>query len=102
MTTIPHDLPDLYLAPLTLAIDERIDELARLDIKELSMRVALDSDKPDWTQPMRESGLLLAVRRLIDCHGWSLTWDPRGVRLSHRTHSVVLGVPATFQQYVSG
>jgi hypothetical protein len=69
---------------------------------ELDKQVALISDKADWTRDLRESGLLETVRHLIDCHHWELSWDPRGLRLSHGDHQFVLGVPPTFSEFLSG
>lgn len=101
MTTVPHDISDLHLAPVVLALDARIDELGRLDLDELALRVALSGGE-EWTREQRDAGLLEAVRDVIDCHGWTLSWDPRGVRMTHGKHSVVLGVSATFADYLSG
>jgi len=102
MPTLPHDVPDLYLAPVVLALETRIEELAQLDVDALSTEVAVVSNTAGWTRELREAGLLQAVRYLIDCHGWTLSWDPRGLRLTHGRHEVVLGVPATFTDYLAG
>jgi hypothetical protein len=102
MTSLPHDATDLLLAPVVLALDARIEELGRLDAEQLSFGVALESDRPDWTRQLREESLIRAVSHLIDCHGWQLSWDPRGLRVSHGTNAVVLGVPATFVAYLEG
>ncbi len=102
MPTLPHDVTDLHLAPLVLALDERLEELGQLTCVELRRQVAIVSDKPDWTRELREAGLLLAVSRFIDCHGWALAWHPRGLDVSHDGHRVVLGVPAAFGDYLRG
>jgi hypothetical protein len=99
---MPHDISDLHLAPVVLAIDARITELAELDLESLALRVALEGDCPEWSRHDRERGLLESARHFIDCRGWVLSWDPRGIRLSHDEHSVVLGVPPTFVDYLSG
>ncbi len=70
MPTLPHDIPDMYLAPVILAVDARIEELASLDLQHLREQVALVSDMPDWTRDMRETALLRALGHLIDCHQW--------------------------------
>ncbi len=101
LTTIPHDLSDLYLAPVVLALEARIEQLGLLDREKLALHVALVSDQADWTRDLRESALLKAVRHLIDCHNWELSWDPRGIRLTHGIHGLVLGVPATFVEFLS-
>ncbi len=56
MPTLPHDLTDLNLAPIALAIDQRIEELGRLDAKDLAYEIALKSDQPDWTAEFRSGG----------------------------------------------
>ena len=100
MNRVPRDVTDLQLAPVLLALDERLSELALLDVDELGQRVALETDGPDWTVEMRMSRLLDAVERFIDLHGWKLSWDPRGLRVAHGRHHVVLGIPTTFQAYI--
>jgi hypothetical protein len=100
MTSRPHDIADLHLAPVVLAVDGRIEELGRLDKDGLAYEVALESDSPDFTRPIREEGLLRTVTHLIDCHGWELRWDPRGLRLTHDAHTLVLGIPAVFLEYL--
>lgn len=101
MTTRPHDIPDLFLAPVVLAIDAKIEQLARLDARQLAYEVALESDSPDLTRKMREGALIRTLEHLIDTHQWTLSWDSRGLRLTHDGHTLVLGVPATFGEYVS-
>lgn len=102
MATRPHDITDLYLAPVVLAVDARIEELGRLDAEQLAYEVALESDTPDFSRDMREDALIRAVTHLVDTHDWSLGWDPRGLRLSHDTHTFVLGIPAVFGEYLEG
>jgi hypothetical protein len=99
---LPHDVSDLYLAPVVLSIDAKLDDLATSDSRTLAQRVAVESNLPDWTRQDRERALLESIQHLIDCRGWTLTWDPRGLRLHHAEHSVVLGVPANLTEYLSG
>ena len=73
MATRPHDVADLYLAPVVLAVNTRIEELGQLDARRLAFEVALESDSPDTTRKMREDALLRTVQHLIDCHGWQLS-----------------------------
>ena len=101
MTPLPHDVPDLYLAPVALAIDARIEELGRLDLDELRSAVALASDQDERTQEMRELALLDAIGHLTELHGWALSWDPRGIRLTHEAHTFVLGVPEVFRRLLT-
>ena len=102
MATRPHDVTDLYLAPVALAVDARIEELGQLDKDELVYEVALDADSPDFTRRMREDGLIRTVTHLIDDHGWEVSWDPRGLRLTHDAHTFVLGAPPVFVEYLKG
>ena len=102
MATRPHDLTDLYLAPVVLTVDARIEELGRLDKDRLAYEVALESDLADLTRSMREEALIRAVTHLIDSHDWEFSWDPRGLRLTHDAHTFVLGVPAVFLGYLEG
>ena len=100
MTELPHDVADLYLAPVVLQVDARLAELAALDDDKLAVRIATASDSPDWSQDLRIEGVLRTAGHLIDRHGWSLDWDERGIRLAHGARAVVLGVPANVQRYV--
>jgi hypothetical protein len=100
MATRPHDLTDLYLAPVALAVDARIEELSQLDRDRLTYEVALESDSPDFTRQLREEALIRTVTHLIDTHDWEFSWDPRGLRLTHEAHTFVLGVPALFLEYL--
>jgi hypothetical protein len=100
MPARPHDLTDLYLAPVALAVDARITELGHLDKEQLAYEVALESDSPDFTRQMREEALIRTVTHLIDIHDWEVSWDPRGLRLTHDTHTFVLGLPAVFLDYL--
>jgi hypothetical protein len=96
----PHDITDLYLAPVMLAVDAKIEELGRMDRDQLVSEVGLESDSLDLTRRQRETALIRTVTHLIDCHGWELSWDPRGLRLRHSGHTFVLGIPAVFLAYL--
>ena len=100
MATRPHDITDLYLAPVLLAVDARIEELGHLGKDGLAYEVALESDSPDRTRRMREEALIRTVTYLIDCHDWEFSWNSRGLRLTHDAHTFVLGIPAVFLEYL--
>jgi hypothetical protein len=102
MADRPHDVTDLYLAPVLLAVDARIEELGRLDRDGLAYEVALESDVPDFTRQMREEAVIRAITHLVDTHHWEFSWDPRGIRMTHDAHTLVLGLPAIFLDYVAG
>jgi hypothetical protein len=102
MADRPHDVTDLYLAPVLLAVDARIEELGQLDKDGLTYEVALESDTADWTRSMREEGLIRTITHLTDTHHWAFAWDPRGLRMTHDEHTFVLGVPAVFHDFLDG
>jgi hypothetical protein len=85
---------------VVLTVDARIAELGRLDRDRLAYEIALESDLPDLTRDMREEALIRTVTHLIDSHDWEFSWDPRGLRLTHDTHTLVLGIPAVFLEFL--
>ena len=101
MTSTPRDLSDLYLAPIVLGIDARIEHLASLSPAEFILAVEIVADRPIDYRTLREEALLSAIVGLDDYHGWTFDWHPRGLRISHGDRSVVLGVPSTFTDYLT-
>ena len=102
MADRPHDVTDLYLAPVLLAVDARIEELGKLDKDGLAYEVALESDSLDFNRQMREEALIRTITHLTETHHWEFSWDPRGLRLTHDAHTFVLGVPPVFVRYLEG
>lgn len=102
MSRLPHDASDLFLAPVALALDRRINELGQLGPKALSDEIALESDLADWTRELREEALLRTIGHLIDNHEWLLSWDVRGLRLRHQDRYLVLGIPDSFRAFLAG
>lgn len=100
MSDRPHDVTDLYLAPVLLAVDARIEELGKLDKGGLAYEVALESDLPGVTRQMREEALIRAITHMTETHHWAFSWDPRGLRLTHDAHTFVLGLPAVLLDYL--
>jgi hypothetical protein len=99
MADRPHDVTDLYLAPVLLEVDARIEELGKLDRDRLVYEVALEADSPEFSRKMREDALIRTITHLIDTHHWKFSWDPRGLRMTHEEHTFVLGIPAVFLDY---
>jgi hypothetical protein len=99
---IPNDLTDLYLAPVLLEIEARIDRLSRLEPAALSLEVALTSDAPDWDRGWREHALAAAITHLIDLHGWEVTVEGRSLRLAHRQRAVVIALPQSLEAFLAG
>ena len=100
MADRPHDVTDLYLAPVLLAVDAKIGELGKLDKDGLAYEVALESNSLDATRQMREEALIRTITHLTETHHWEFSWDPRGLRLTHDAHTFVLGIPAVFHEYL--
>ncbi len=98
----PHDLADLMLAPVALAIDARLQELGDLGMEELHERTALEANDDARTPERRRRALLHTATYLIDMHGWTADWDPRGLRLTHAGHTIVLGLSPTMAGYLAG
>jgi hypothetical protein len=90
----------LYLAPVLLAVDARIEELGKLDKDGLAYEVALATNSRDITRHMREEALVATITHLLDAHHWEFGWHPRGLRMTHDAHAFVLGIPAVFLDYL--
>jgi hypothetical protein len=99
---IPNDLPDLYLAPVLLEVEARVDRLSTLAPDDLSVEIALTSDAPDWSRAWREQALATALQHLLDLHGWTLSVDGRGVRLEHRRRTVTIALPPQLEEFLAG
>lgn len=103
VTGLPHDLTDLYLAPVALSLDAVLEEWGALDQDDLAFKVSPYAGiRPEWTRDDRAEALLAAVAYSVDCHEWSLSWHPRGLMLTHKGHRFVLGVPANFREFLDG
>lgn len=98
-TVKPHSVPDLYLAPVVLELDERLEELGALSPGDLATRVELASNTPGTRVEWRADGLLRTIEQFVDLHDWTLSWDARGLRVSHGKHHVVLGLPETLRTF---
>jgi len=101
MTRRPHDPTDLFLAPVALAIDARLDELAGLSREELARQITMETNREAHTAEEARHVLVDAVTYLVELHGWQVSWDPRGIRLSHDQYSLVLGAPPVFAEFVA-
>ena len=97
---LPHDITDLYLAPVVLKIDAELELLRGKTHDDLLMYIALTTNREPRDLDERRKYLLEAVSRFTDMHGWVATWHPRGLRLEHDDHQIVLGVPAAVHSYL--
>ena len=96
----PHDATDLYLAPVTLAVDGRLEELALLSPEGLASEIALSTNSDPRSTVERERAVLSAATYPLDLHGWNVGMSPRGLRLFHADHSLVLGLPPNVVEYL--
>lgn len=97
----PHDVSDLYLAPVVLELDRRLDEFGDLSDDELELRVALATDRQPRNHSDRADLVLLSLTHLLDTHGWALSWAPRGLQVRHDDHTLVLGTPQNLRTYLN-
>lgn len=96
----PHDATDLYLAPVTLAVDGRLEELALLSPEDLASEIAISTNIDPRSTAERERAVVSAATYPLDLHGWNVSMSPRGLRLFHADHSLVLGLPPNVVEYL--
>lgn len=100
---LPHDVTDLQLAPVALALDQELELLGRLDGEQLLNHLLIAADRSPGDakdQAEREAMLVSVLTQFVDLHGWEVSCDPRGLRLTHRDHRIVLGVPDSVREFV--
>lgn len=102
MTLLPHDVPDALLAPVVLRVDARLDEFGAMTGPQLRRKIALLSNIADRTRPQREAALIRAIEHCDVLHGWRLSLDDRGLRLSHGIHAMTLGLPPVVRNFLDG
>jgi len=96
----PHDLTDLAFAPAALALDGRIAELGSLTADEVNFRVALEANTDTSNRDTRGAALIAALTQGLELHHWQAGIDPRGVRLFHDDHAIVLGLPESVRAFL--
>jgi hypothetical protein len=96
----PRDLTDLYLSPVAIELDRRLEELSAVPAEELERRIALTTDREAYGPAARGELFMHSLAHLLPLHGWELEYEPRGVRVRHGDHSLVLGVPDCVREYV--
>jgi hypothetical protein len=100
MPTVPRDYTDLFLAPVALNVEQRLEELGALDREQLHRRIVVDTDREAVDREARTADVVASLTRLLDMHGWVAEWDDRGVRLTSGARSLVLGIPRNVAAYV--
>lgn len=101
-TARPHDVADLFLSPVVLDLDQQLAAYGSLSDREVALRVVLATNREPDSPEERAALALQAVTHLVDTHGWEVSWAPRGLRVSHDNHELVLGVPESLDRYMSG
>lgn len=97
----PHDVSDLLLAPVALALDAGLEELGRAAPSELQHQVAVVGDRPNRSREQREDGLMAALTHNVALHGRVRSWDARGLRLTPEEHTLALGLPPSLSDYLA-
>ena len=100
MTTRPHDVTDLYLAPIALHLDAELERMSAYSERELQLEVALATNREPTSAADRHATMLAALTHHQDPHGWDIQWCQRGLRLTHLGRSLVLGVPDSVRSYL--
>ncbi|KFF59464.1 hypothetical protein JF66_11085 [Cryobacterium sp. MLB-32] len=102
MTARPHDVTDLYLAPVALGLEHRLEEFADLPADEVAYRVILGSDREPRNASEREAALVETLTRGLELHGWHVSRHPRGLLVGHDNYALVLGLSANLVAYLNG
>lgn len=97
----PHDPVDRALAPVALALDERLEELGSLSRDSLDFHIVVESGGDTPTREMRARGLLASAVYLIDLRGWNASWSEPGLQMSHGEHRLALGLPQSLHGYLA-
>ena len=98
---LPHDISDLYLSPVVLELDDRLNAFEGLSEQEIEFRVALETDSQPRDLADRSQLLLQTLTHFMEMHGWKVGWAPRGLRVSHDDHKLVLGIPDSVRAYLT-
>ena len=96
----PRDRTDLYLAPTLLALEERLEQLAPLNPGALAFEIILVTNEEPRDRAERAAMVLEVLGTGLDLHGWSLSLEPRGLRVDHAGRGVVLGLPTNIRDYL--
>lgn len=97
----PHDMTDLYLAPVVLGVEARLEELGALSPDDLNFQVILETNIEPENGEERRKAFLETLRRRVELHGWTVSLHERGLAVSHDEHTLVLGLPANLRAYVA-
>jgi hypothetical protein len=100
VTTRPHDLTDLHLAPVAITLDSRLNDLCATPSDQLAGLVELRTTQRPESHDERRDAMLKTITHAMDTRGWTASWHERGLAISHAQHSLVLGIPANIKAYL--
>ncbi|WP_136707226.1 hypothetical protein [Agromyces sp. H66] len=93
-------MTDLYLAPVVLGVEGRLEELGALSSDDLGFQVILETNIEPRDTAERRKALIETIRRRVELHGWEVSLHERGVAVSHDDHTIVLGLPDNVREYL--
>ena len=73
MAERPHDVTDLYLAPVVLEAESRLEQLGTLSPDEFGFQVTLETNIEPGNAAERRTAFLETMRRRVELHGWELS-----------------------------
>ncbi len=100
MSIRPHDVTDLYLSPVALELDRRLQAMTARAPHDLDVEVALSTNSEPTIASSRAALMLAHLTRQIELHGWQVSWEDRGLGLRHGEHMLTLGLPDSVRQYI--
>ena len=100
MSEKPRDIADLYFAPVVLELDSRLERFGAMSEEEFRLDIILETNREPKTSEQRRGLVLETLVRNTELHGWKVSWDARGLRISHDEHAVVLGLPPNMWDYL--
>jgi hypothetical protein len=101
---LPHDVTDLQLAPVALALDKELQTLGAWEGKELDEQVLISTNRGAGeltTRTGREKLLVQVVTAGLELHGWEVTCDERGLRMTHHDNTIVLGLSESLGRFLT-
>ena len=99
--TNPHNLGDLYLAPVALRVDAELARLGALSADDLLFELVVDTNREPLSVADRQHLLIEHLTQTLELHGWQLAWAERGLVLSHGDKELTLGICEVMRDYLA-
>lgn len=100
--TNPHNLGDLYLAPVALRVDAELARLGALSADDLLFELVVDTNREPVSAADRQQLLVEHLTQTLELHGWQLAWGERGLVVSHGDNDLTLGISEVTRDYLAG